>query len=86
MFVLDDMWPNRDEEDNEPDWVKTEREQFTSFRDKDHDGKMNRDEVADWILPSDYDHSEAEASHLILESDQDRVCSEANQASKDTAK
>lgn len=67
---IGDMWPNQDGED-EPDWVKTEREQFHSFRDKNKDGKMDRQEVFDWIMPPDYDHSEAEAKHLIYESDSD---------------
>jgi Ca2+-binding EF-hand superfamily protein len=65
------MWPNSDNEDEEPDWVKTEREQFTSFRDKNNDGIMDIEEVSDWILPPDYDHSEAESRHLIHESDND---------------
>ena len=67
------MWPNHDGED-EPEWVKTEREQFSNFRDKNKDNFMDREEVKDWILPPDYDHSEAEAKHLIYESDIDRVC------------
>ncbi len=66
------MWP--DDQTEEPDWVKTEREQFHSFRDKNKDGKMDKDEVRDWIIPDDYDHTEAEARHLMYESDGDRVC------------
>ena len=58
----------------EPDWVKTEREQFSSFRDKNKDGQMDRDEVKDWIIPDDYDHASAEAKHLIFEADVNRVC------------
>lgn len=53
----------------EPEWVKTERQQFFEFRDKNHDGKMDKEETMDWILPSDYDHAEAEAKHLLHESD-----------------
>ena len=67
------MWPNKDGEE-EPEWLSTEREQFSSFRDKNKDGKMDRDEVKEWIVPPDYDHSEAEAKHLIQESDKDKVC------------
>lgn len=66
------MWPNSENQE-EPDWVKTEREQFATFRDKNKDGFMDREEVANWIIPVDYDHSEAEARHLIHESDTDRV-------------
>ncbi len=58
---------------NEPEWVKSEREQFTEFRDQNKDGRMDKDETRDWILPSDYDHAEAEAKHLLYESDADQV-------------
>lgn len=60
-------------EEDEPDWVKTEKEQFSAYRDKNNDGFMDKDEVKDWILPSDYDHSEAESKHLIHEADDDKV-------------
>jgi Ca2+-binding EF-hand superfamily protein len=69
-FVAD-LWPRSAEEEGqeEPDWIKSEREQFQVFRDKNKDGKLDKEEVMDWIVPSDYDHSEAEARHLIFESD-----------------
>uniref|UniRef100_A0A8C1ZF43 Calumenin b n=1 Tax=Cyprinus carpio TaxID=7962 RepID=A0A8C1ZF43_CYPCA len=57
---------------NEPEWVKTEREQFREFRDKNKDGHMDKDETRDWILPPDYDHVEVEAKHLLYESDADQ--------------
>ncbi|XP_038157431.1 calumenin-A-like isoform X2 [Cyprinodon tularosa] len=53
----------------EPEWVATERQQFYEFRDKNKDGKMDREETLDWILPADYDHAVAEAKHLLYESD-----------------
>ncbi|KAM8940493.1 reticulocalbin-1 isoform 2-T2 [Pelodytes ibericus] len=56
----------------EPDWVATEREQFADFRDLNKDGKMDKDEIRNWILPQDYDHAQAEARHLIYESDKDK--------------
>ncbi|KAF6735009.1 Calumenin-B [Oryzias melastigma] len=68
---IGDMY-NQDGETTEPEWVKTEREQFTEFRDKNKDGKMDKEETKDWILPSDYDHAEAEAKHLVYESDVDK--------------
>ena len=34
-----------DEGEEEPEWVKNEREQFSSYRDKDGDGFLNADEV-----------------------------------------
>ncbi|XP_043939361.1 calumenin-like isoform X2 [Protopterus annectens] len=56
----------------EPDWVKTEREQFKEFRDMNKDGKMDRNEISHWILPGEYDPVEAESKHLIYESDTNR--------------
>lgn len=64
---------SHDGDADEPEWVKTEREQFVEFRDKNRDGKMDKEETKDWILPSDYDHAEAEARHLVYESDQNKV-------------
>uniref|UniRef100_A0A8C0UKB8 Calumenin n=2 Tax=Passeriformes TaxID=9126 RepID=A0A8C0UKB8_CYACU len=69
---IGDMY-SQDGDADEPEWVKTEREQFVEFRDKNRDGKMDKEETKDWILPSDYDHAEAEARHLVYESDQDKV-------------
>uniref|UniRef100_A0A8C3NHG6 EF-hand domain-containing protein n=3 Tax=Passeriformes TaxID=9126 RepID=A0A8C3NHG6_GEOPR len=68
---IGDMY-SQDGDADEPEWVKTEREQFVEFRDKNRDGKMDKEETKDWILPSDYDHAEAEARHLVYESDQDK--------------
>ncbi|XP_078271704.1 reticulocalbin-1 [Rhinoraja longicauda] len=56
----------------EPEWVKTERELFTDFRDLNKDGKMDKREIRHWILPEDYDHAQAEAKHLIYESDKNK--------------
>ncbi len=66
MFAHEDGGP-------EPEWVKTEREQFSDFRDLNKDGKMDQDEIRHWIMPQDYDHAQAEARHLVYESDQDKV-------------
>ncbi|KAH0620851.1 hypothetical protein JD844_021692, partial [Phrynosoma platyrhinos] len=65
MFAHEDGGP-------EPDWVITEREQFADFRDLNKDGKMDKDEIRHWILPQDYDHAQAEARHLVYESDLDK--------------
>lgn len=70
--ILGDMWPNKEEE--EPQWVKGEREQFSSYRDTNGDGFMDKAEVKNWIIPPNYDHSEAEAKHLIYETDENKVC------------
>lgn len=67
-----DMFAN-EEGGPEPDWVITEREQFSDFRDLNKDGKMDKEEIQHWILPQDYDHALAEARHLVYESDVDKV-------------
>ncbi|XP_051248912.1 calumenin-A [Dicentrarchus labrax] len=65
---IGDMYTSEDVEED-PEWVASERQQFSEFRDKNKDGKMDKEETLDWILPSDYDHAEAEAKHLVHESD-----------------
>lgn len=67
---IGDMYQG-DDSDDEPEWVKNEREQFSTYRDKDGDGFMDEEEVKNWILPPDFDHAEAEARHLIYEADGD---------------
>lgn len=67
-----DMFTSEDGEE-EPEWLASERQQFFEFRDKNKDGKMDREETLDWILPSDYDHAVAEAKHLLHESDSNKV-------------
>lgn len=41
-------------------------------RDHNKDGYMDLEEVKAWIIPADFDHSEAESKHLIFESDADQ--------------
>ncbi|TKS90366.1 Calumenin-A Precursor [Collichthys lucidus] len=65
---IGDMYASQ-EGTEDPEWVVSERQQFSEFRDKNKDGKMDKEETMDWILPSDYDHAEAEAKHLMHESD-----------------
>uniref|UniRef100_I3MCK6 EF-hand domain-containing protein n=1 Tax=Ictidomys tridecemlineatus TaxID=43179 RepID=I3MCK6_ICTTR len=65
MFSHEDNGP-------EPDWVLSEREQFSEFRDLNKDGKLDKDEIRHWILPQDYDHAQAEARHLVYESDKNK--------------
>lgn len=67
---IGDMYRGVSDEE-EPDWVKNEREQFENYRDKNKDGHMDPEEVKQWIIPPDFDHAEAEAKHLVLESDAD---------------
>ena len=43
-FYSGDLYPENEKEKDtvEPDWVKSEREHFQEFRDKNKDGKMDR--------------------------------------------
>lgn len=68
---IGDMYRVTDDDTEEPEWVKHERETFKTFRDKDHDGFLNNEEVKEWIIPHDFDHAEAESKHLIYEADAD---------------
>ena len=61
------------EGEEEPDWVKQERELFKTHRDTNNDNVMDREELANWILPPEYDHSLNEAKHLIHEADSNKV-------------
>uniref|UniRef100_A0A914HVY5 Reticulocalbin-3 n=1 Tax=Globodera rostochiensis TaxID=31243 RepID=A0A914HVY5_GLORO len=49
----------------EPEWVQSERDMFKEHRDKDKDGKLNKDEMRDWVMPLNFDHADAEAKHLL---------------------
>jgi len=55
--------------DGEPDWVTQEKTLFGTERDKDGDGFMSFEEVKQWIIPDDFDHSLGEAKHLIVKAD-----------------
>ena len=72
----DDLWPayERQEDEPEPNWVQSEREQFSTHRDKDADGRLSKEEVAQWVMPDGFDHAKAEAAHLVYEADVDKVC------------
>ncbi|XP_059610497.1 calumenin [Phlebotomus argentipes] len=68
---IGDMYRASEDGEEEPEWVKNERDTFAKYRDKDGDGFLNSEEVRDWIIPADFDHAEAEARHLIYEADTD---------------
>ncbi|XP_028268448.1 reticulocalbin-3 isoform X2 [Parambassis ranga] len=58
--------------ESEPDWVQTERKQFSEYRDTNKDGYLDAAEVAQWVLPGEVDHADNEAKHLIHETDTDK--------------
>lgn len=44
------MYRGEEDESEEPEWVKNEREQFKTYRDKDGDGFMDSEEVSNFTL------------------------------------
>ena len=67
------MWDDDDDEE-EPEWMKDERDEFHNERDKNSDGKLDRDEIRDWIIPDDDNYVKEETQHLLKESDGNKVC------------
>lgn len=55
---IGDMYTAADDGEEEPEWVTSERETFSKFRDMDGDGLLSREEVRNWIVPKDFDHAE----------------------------
>ncbi|KAI1299851.1 Calumenin-A [Halotydeus destructor] len=62
-----------DEAGNIPDQKSetyiTEKERFDKDHDIDKDGKLNHNEIMNWIIPDNDDLAEQEADHLIVSSD-----------------
>ncbi|KAA0201051.1 putative reticulocalbin calumenin dna supercoiling factor [Fasciolopsis buskii] len=67
---ISDMWSGEKGE-SEPEWVKSEREEFHNKRDTNKDGKLDVQEVYNWIFPSVDDPIKTEADHLMQEVDVD---------------
>jgi len=67
---LGDIYRIKTGEDDE--LAKTERDNFQNYRDKNGDNVLDREEVAAWIMPTDYDHTLNEAKHLIFEADDNK--------------
>ena len=77
VLILGDLLSEEDREamarGEEPDWVQAQRDDFTETRDKDKDGKLNKEEVGEWVMPTGYDAIESEAAHLMYHADKDKV-------------
>lgn len=53
--------------------VEDAKKKFKDIRDKNGDGRMDKAEIANWILhPDDHDHANNEAKHLVKQSDTDK--------------
>ncbi|XP_030570867.1 calumenin [Drosophila novamexicana] len=68
---IGDMYRPSEPNEDEPEWVLSEREAFSKHRDLDQDGYLTEAEIRQWIVPNDFDHAESEAKHLIFEADED---------------
>lgn len=68
---IGDMYRPSEPNEDEPEWVLSEREAFSKHRDLDQDGYLTEAEIRQWIVPHDFDHAESEAKHLIFEADED---------------
>lgn len=71
-YIADLYSPEDGPTQSVPEWVKREREQFKQYRDFNKDGYLDRTEVKEWIVPTNFDHAEAEAKHLIFEADSNK--------------
>ena len=57
-----------------PAWIQSEKKQFEEQHDKNGDGKLDRNEILDWIIPSAHaTGNQDEAKHLLTESDANGV-------------
>ncbi|KAL2300550.1 hypothetical protein Nmel_013432 [Mimus melanotis] len=63
----------------DPEWILVEKDRFVNDYDKDHDGKLNPQELLSWIVPNNQGIAQEEALHLIEEMDlnDDKKLSEA---------
>ncbi|XP_062513307.1 calumenin-like [Corticium candelabrum] len=70
---IEDLYPSDQREGNdEPDWVKAERESFTESRDVNKNGKLDKEELMEMLAPDNYNQGDAESRHLIFEADSDK--------------
>lgn len=75
--VVDDLANENDEDDDDDEergWSPEDEDEFRKQMDKDGDGKLNREEIYQWLVPEDFDHIVDESNHLFSEADDDNVC------------
>jgi len=57
--------------DQSVDWVRDEKQRFDVELDKDGDGRLNREEILSWMIPSNEDMADDEVKHLFAGADDD---------------
>uniref|UniRef100_A0A2K5H8E1 Reticulocalbin-3 n=1 Tax=Colobus angolensis palliatus TaxID=336983 RepID=A0A2K5H8E1_COLAP len=68
----EDIDKNRDEFVDQDEYIADMFSHEENDPEPDWDRKLNKDEIRHWILPQDYDHAQAEARHLVYESDKNK--------------
>uniref|UniRef100_A0A1I7YCA3 EF-hand domain-containing protein n=1 Tax=Steinernema glaseri TaxID=37863 RepID=A0A1I7YCA3_9BILA len=53
-------------------WKVADYDSNEEHRDKNGDGKLDQNEMRDWIMPVGFDHADAEAKHLVHIADDDK--------------
>ena len=61
----------RDDENTSEESRERHASDFMRYRDSNNDGKLDMQEVGEWVMPEGFDHAEAEAKYLISMSDVD---------------
>ena len=57
----------------EHDWAEAGRVEFEENLDKDGDGRLDYQEIRNWLAPNETAFFEEEAKHLLLHADTDKV-------------
>lgn len=71
---LKEVQPKDEKDMTEEELVqkRVDEEYFRTNRDKNKDGVMDKDEVKEWMFPSNYDAIKSEVTHLIYHADNDK--------------
>ena len=70
---LGDYKDPEDTSSEEPEWVADERNRFNEEYDKNHDGKLSKEEMKLWLLPeTDTAMAQEEAHHLVSSADDNK--------------
>lgn len=61
-----------------PDWVEDEKATFDYNLDRDQNGRLDAEEIRQWLVPDDATMFDVEARHLFYNADTNRVRGGAN--------
>jgi len=70
---INDIYPEHDrvkDKGKEPEWVKQSRDRFAEKdRDKNQDGRLDEEEITNWLFPDPKIHLRKEVDHMFKEAD-----------------